>query len=1148
MKPSISVIVPIYKTEKYLDKCLNSIRNQTFEDIEIICVDDCSPDESYKIVLDHKENDPRIVFIRHEKNAGLGGARNTAIKAAKADWIASVDSDDYIHPEMLKRLWEETENGQYDIVSCGFEHVSSNGEIVSTHLKDAQIIDVKNDDVDIFSVANPAFWNKIWKKSLYTENEIFFPEHVYYQDAATTPRIIAKSKRIKVIREILYYYLSREDSATYTYSSKHILDYFKVFDVIVEFLNSNGFYEKYIDKFTDYIDRSLKFHAGNVLSSSLSGDEKSQYLRHFLLLKVSYFESNEFLFEADPLELERLVSTAHTKEDLLPLDGNEKLPVSVIVKTFLRPEMLERFLMSVGNFEQKHGIRFEEIIVGDDSPRDVLIANDRAIRRVRRHYPFSNIEHEQYEENIGLAEGRNRLVARSKSEFVLLCDDDFIIDVEADIQKALGYVQNRDFDIVGGWLKNEYDVETGDYMYWGACGRISETKEEIFFELDECEHEDMAEIQPSDYLLNFFIARRNALIDVPWDADLKVEEHQEFFYRFFKSPYKAALCRDFFVQHTADRSDNPPRYNEYRFGRENWEKFLYMAVERMGKVRRTINRVRDDKFVTWQVDARARTNLHQSVPLLEPVIGQRVPIKNVSRKYQNFFFGYYDVQSESDDGRYLVCQSAPVINRLPLSSDVASIVLIDRNGVDEVREIGATTAWCHQQGCHLQFVPNRPSSVIYNVFDEDEKIFRSHEYDVISGARRVHEFPVAALASDGKKAASINFSRLYDYRPGYGYGHVRDPFFDETAPERDGLTIFDLDSGEAKLVLSYQQIRDLLAQGQLDRYADEKWVINHVAFNPSSSKILMLVRTFSNDAPFPTFTIVCNADGSELRRVFGFCSHYHWKDDVTFVASGAPGFTRQEAKPIKVYEVNSDTLQYEVLADGILTNDGHCSYSPDRNFLLYDSYASESFPYRRLYVYDLVAQRSMDLGYFYSNEKWYGSNTDLRCDLHPRWSKDGKTITFDSIHEGFRGVYSINTSDIRNEFAKEISVFDEADYRKWYASKYSRKNSVAKGRKRKINEAKYNELFNDAREFYNLEDYKTALRLFTECLSIDPDDVKVKRSLAETLVKMDRTKEAIRHLQEVRRSLPKNKNNKKRLQALKNPFWKMVYGDKPYQV
>lgn len=1058
MHPKISVIVPIYKTEKYIDKCLQSIRQQSMEDLEIICVDDCSPDNSDIIVERHAREDPRVILIRHEKNLGLGGARNTGIEAAKAGFIASVDSDDYIRSNMMEVLWNATEDGKFDVVQCGFDSVDEKGRKISRQARASNVVVNTENSINIFSLMNPAFWNKLWRKSLYTDNNIYFPNHVYYQDTATTPRILAKSTHIKTIDDTLYYYLVRSDSITTTYSSKHIIDYIKVFEVLLSFLKENNIYERYREEFTTYAENGIKYHSGNVVNSNLDEEELKQYLKHLLMFKIAFFDCGEYLDNKSQDELLSLLISAKSKVDLMPDDDRNEVPITLIVKTFLRPKMLERFLLSVGCYEDAQYLRFAEIIIGDDSPRDIIGVNKQVIQKVKHQYPNLKIKHHEYEENIGLSDGRNRMVDSAASEYVFLCDDDFILDEESNIYEALQYLQKDEFDIVGGWLKNKYCLKSGQSVYWGACGEFVETDEELMILLNENE-DDVPEIQQSDYLLNFFIAKRKVLINNPWDVSLKIEEHQEFFLRLFHSDYKAAFCKKLFCKHTGDRSDNPKRYNEYRFGMKTQEYYLFEAVRLMGKKRRTIHRWRKNQFITWQVDEGKKTNIQTNVQLKEPVLAQRLEVKRLTPKYNHYFFGYYDVQSVSTDGALLVCQTAPIINSLPKQQNLAEITLIDiKDKSNPLKVLGTTSAWCHQQGAQLQFIPGSSTSIIYNFFDDDTNEFKSRSFDLLASKERVYNLPISALSPDGEKAASLNFSRLYDYRPGYGYGHIPDPYGDQFAPKDDGVFILNLLTNDIKLILSYERIRDSLISQGLSEYSHQKLVVNHVAFNTDSSKLLMLIRTFSGDAPFPTFTMVCDIDGGNLKHVFGFCSHYHWKDKDTFIASGSPKLTRKELNGIKVYEVNTVTLDYKVIGDGVLNDDGHCSYSPDRTMLLYDSYANKKFPYQRLQVFDFETGSAIDLGYFFADSSLYANNADLRCDLHPRWSNDGKIITFDSFHEGYRGIYSINVEDVKSAFGSNIMYFGNQDLRSWYTKKYDSELAITSRNKVSNNSSEGNEI------------------------------------------------------------------------------------------
>jgi len=297
--PIISVIIPIYGTEKYLDKCLNSVRNQTLKDIEIICVDDCSPDDSYLIVERHAAVDSRISLIRHDKNLGLGGARNTAINVAKSDYVASVDSDDYIEPTMMNELWEATDNGSIDIVCCGFNRIDEDDSILSYQEFPESLIINNNNDIDIFSTFNPAFWNKLWRKSLYVDNNIYFPNYDYFEDMSTTPRILAKAKRIKCIKGRLYQYLIRSESITGKSSEKHLVDYFKGFELIIRFLEANNLADRYMLEFKRYIKRHILYYAKTNLGAEDLVHNKEQYLRLLILFRISFDENFKKFKEFD---------------------------------------------------------------------------------------------------------------------------------------------------------------------------------------------------------------------------------------------------------------------------------------------------------------------------------------------------------------------------------------------------------------------------------------------------------------------------------------------------------------------------------------------------------------------------------------------------------------------------------------------------------------------------------------------------------------------------------------------------------------------------------------------------------------------------------------------------------------------------------
>ncbi|MDX0469438.1 glycosyltransferase [Sinorhizobium medicae] len=294
MNPKISVIVPLFKTERFVEKCVRSVMEQSFTDIEILCIDDCSPDNSALIVRRLATEDRRIKLIHHMENRGLGGARNTGILHAKAPYIASVDSDDYIAPTMLEALYAGTQDGHFDVVVSGYERVDETGKVLSKHMQSVRSLDPIPDDQDPYKIANPAFWNKLWRTSLYIENEIFFPDHIYYQDAATTPRIFAYAKNVNVVGGVYYKYLVRSDSVTNKTSDKHKLDKYRELDFVKDFFIQRGLYGKYHDAFSRRVFETYKNHFATIVDGKRALDEGSlRYLRYLLLMRESYLHLDD---------------------------------------------------------------------------------------------------------------------------------------------------------------------------------------------------------------------------------------------------------------------------------------------------------------------------------------------------------------------------------------------------------------------------------------------------------------------------------------------------------------------------------------------------------------------------------------------------------------------------------------------------------------------------------------------------------------------------------------------------------------------------------------------------------------------------------------------------------------------------------------
>lgn len=227
MSKLISVIVPVYNVEKYLERCLNSIINQTYKNLQIIVVDDGSTDSSGKICDQYKEKDERIQVI-HKKNGGLSDARNQGLKIATGEYIGFVDSDDYIAQDMFETLYNAIEKYNADISIVSFYEIY-NGKVIgvrdSKNIEEMNKFEAMNEllkDTKIQSYA----WNKLFKHDLFKKME--FPTGKNFEDIATTLLLFEKSNKVVLVEEPKYYYVRRDDSIVGVRNSKTYNDYLEV--------------------------------------------------------------------------------------------------------------------------------------------------------------------------------------------------------------------------------------------------------------------------------------------------------------------------------------------------------------------------------------------------------------------------------------------------------------------------------------------------------------------------------------------------------------------------------------------------------------------------------------------------------------------------------------------------------------------------------------------------------------------------------------------------------------------------------------------------------------------------------------------------------------------------------------------------------
>ena len=282
--PLVSIVVPIYNTENYLEKCINSLTQQSYSNIEIIAVDDGSPDGSGRKIEKLAKSDEKI-RVFHKENGGLSSARNYGIKKAKGEFICLVDSDDYVKRDFVAVMLENVLRNKADVAVIGYNDYLPEKQIVSGEGAAVSLL-TKQENIDVVA------WNKMYRRELFTKNDIWYPEGQNYEDCLTTYKLLARAQTVTYIEKSLYCYVDRARSITKNdkkeeklkvreQAAKEAIDYFKNEEDLLQAAKVSLLLSKYA--FLDF-----------AISGVISKDYKKEAI-NWLKKNVKNYRSNKFL-------------------------------------------------------------------------------------------------------------------------------------------------------------------------------------------------------------------------------------------------------------------------------------------------------------------------------------------------------------------------------------------------------------------------------------------------------------------------------------------------------------------------------------------------------------------------------------------------------------------------------------------------------------------------------------------------------------------------------------------------------------------------------------------------------------------------------------------------------------------------------------
>lgn len=440
------------------------------------------------------------------------------------------------------------------------------------------------------------------------------------------------------------------------------------------------------------------------------------------------------------------------------------------------------------------------------------------------------------------------------------------------------------------------------------------------------------------------------------------------------------------------------------------------------------------------------------------------PVERLTDGPKHHLFGFHDLKiSNQADTKYL-CLEVDVINRPPLPGELFGVGYVEDG---RFVRVGETTALNYPQGARQQWVAG---TNLFTVNNRVGDVWGTDLYDADSN-KLVDRYGATThmLSNDGRYAFGLDYARLHRLG-GYGYTGIADKGANDPFPSDSGITVMDMHTKEIKTLVSVRQVAEC---GTTNMSGNTHHYLTHLCLNPSSTRIAFLHRYFMPDGGLMTRLMTIGADGNNLRCIGqGFLSHYDWKDDSHIYIFGRSGSSVDAMRnnpimsnPIIKYSLrfakkmvkmvigkskgiaggmsflmieDSEQVTTTAFAKDIIPTDGHPMTNPqNKNWCICDNYP-DSEGVRDLFLYDFSNDIRVNLGRFkrlfedpdmrekgmyfdgvdanilkgISEEQLAFTRSGLHCDLHPRWSANGKWAVFDSIHEGTRQVYRINTSTL----------------------------------------------------------------------------------------------------------------------------------------
>ena len=313
-QPLLSIVVPVYNTEKYLIRCIDSLLNQSYTNLEIIIVNDGSSDNSHNLIMDCYSLTPKIKYIPLTNNMGLGNARNIGIQNSNGEYITFVDSDDWVDLDLYTVVLDKLRDNPAEIAVFGVQNEYDNlksstyryNYLFENKISSNQAMRLLTKEQNNNYFISTVVWNKVYRTDVIKNNQLLFLNNSYWEDDIFSFEVLMQINNVQIVPGVFYHYYNRPYSITNCITKKHIDDLFFSFNHLKNKLNTNNTNQAYTQAFTALLDKCVCFLIDMIFKNENDISNQKKYIAYLMDSLIKNYSFNDIFEYLDIQRIKRL--------------------------------------------------------------------------------------------------------------------------------------------------------------------------------------------------------------------------------------------------------------------------------------------------------------------------------------------------------------------------------------------------------------------------------------------------------------------------------------------------------------------------------------------------------------------------------------------------------------------------------------------------------------------------------------------------------------------------------------------------------------------------------------------------------------------------------------------------------------------------